>query len=147
MAMRIKRRTVESEIPTSSMADIAFLLIIFFMLTAAFATTKGIGFGLPSDDPNDLRVQQQQAIYIKVMGAGSYTVNNQPTALLQIRDLVGGRLQVNPKTPVIIETDPNAPFDAMVEVFDEVRLTGAQNISVPTEQDRKRWQMLRQLGK
>lgn len=147
MAMKIKRRTVESEIPTSSMADIAFLLIIFFMLTAAFATTKGIGFGLPSDDPNDLRVQQQQAVYIKVLGESNYTVNDQPAALLQIRDLVGGRLQANPKTPVIIDTDPNAPFNAMLEVMDEVRLTGAQNISIPTDQDRKRWQLLRQLGR
>lgn len=147
MAIRIKRKTVESDIPTSSMADIAFLLIIFFMLTAAFVSTKGLGFGLPSDDPNDLRVQQQQSVYIKVLGEGNYLVNDQPTPLLQIRPLVGGRLQVNPKTPVIIETEPSAPFNAMVEVFDEVRLTGAQNISIPTEQDRKRWQMLRQLGK
>ena len=33
-----------AEIPTSSMADIAFLLIIFFMLTAVFATTEGLQF-------------------------------------------------------------------------------------------------------
>lgn len=37
-----KREARAAEIPTASMADIAFLLIIFFMLTTVFATEKGL---------------------------------------------------------------------------------------------------------
>ena len=37
----------QAEVPTSSMADIAFLLIVFFMLTAVFATTEGLQFEYP----------------------------------------------------------------------------------------------------
>jgi biopolymer transport protein ExbD len=39
---QIRRTSPRSEIPTSSMADIAFLLIIFFMVTTVFSATKGL---------------------------------------------------------------------------------------------------------
>ena len=48
--MKLPRREASSEIPTSSMADIAFLLIIFFMVTAVFSATKGLEFKLPQED-------------------------------------------------------------------------------------------------
>ena len=47
---RRPRRSIESEIPTSSTGDIAFLLIIFFMVTASFAVTKGLAFDLPAGE-------------------------------------------------------------------------------------------------
>ena len=40
--MKFKRGSVDDEIPTASMADIAFLLIIYFMVTTTFAATRGI---------------------------------------------------------------------------------------------------------
>ena len=45
--MKLKRTKMEAEIPTASMADIVFLLIIFFMLTTTFSVNKGFDFGLP----------------------------------------------------------------------------------------------------
>ena len=40
---------VSDEIPTASMADIAFLLIIYFMITTTFAATQGLDFQLPQE--------------------------------------------------------------------------------------------------
>ena len=48
--MRIMKERPEAEIPTASMADIAFLLIIFFMVTAVFSATKGLDFALPKEE-------------------------------------------------------------------------------------------------
>ena len=42
----LRSRLTGSEIPTSSMADIAFLLIIFFMVTAVISATKGLELSL-----------------------------------------------------------------------------------------------------
>ena len=57
------RRT--AEVPTSSMADIAFLLIVFFMLTTVFSANRGIEHILPAkedvEDPKD-----EEAIYIQI---------------------------------------------------------------------------------
>ena len=45
--MKFKRKASNPEIPSSSMADIAFLLIIFFMLSTTFSVNKGFDFGIP----------------------------------------------------------------------------------------------------
>ena len=44
--MKLRQNKPEDEIPTSTMADIAFLLIIYFMVTTTFAATRGLDFSL-----------------------------------------------------------------------------------------------------
>ena len=48
--MKIERRTIPVEIPTASMADVAFLLIIFFLVTSLYSVTRGIQFFLPRQE-------------------------------------------------------------------------------------------------
>nr|NIU21442.1 biopolymer transporter ExbD [Actinomycetota bacterium]NIU78186.1 biopolymer transporter ExbD [Gammaproteobacteria bacterium]NIV57982.1 biopolymer transporter ExbD [Actinomycetota bacterium]NIW38176.1 biopolymer transporter ExbD [Gemmatimonadota bacterium]NIY11557.1 biopolymer transporter ExbD [Gemmatimonadota bacterium] len=45
------RRRVSGDVPTSSLADIAFLLLIFFLVTTVFDQEKGIGIVLPPEGP------------------------------------------------------------------------------------------------
>lgn len=47
--MKLTPRTVVSEIPTSSMADVAFLLIVFFLVSWAFAVSRGLDLALPTE--------------------------------------------------------------------------------------------------
>lgn len=51
-SMKWTQRT-NDEIPTSSMADIAFLLIIYFMVTATFTATRGLDLEMPAEQEND----------------------------------------------------------------------------------------------
>ena len=59
--MKLRKDPPAAEIPTSSMADIAFLLIIFFMVTAVFSATKGLEFMLPKDD-NEAPPESEEAV-------------------------------------------------------------------------------------
>jgi biopolymer transport protein ExbD len=141
--MKVPRRKVAAEIPTASMADIAFLLIIFFMLTAAFAAIKGINFGLPPDDPKQIvNVRPEQALHIRVLGPSDYRLNDQPIRIEDLGPAIKGRIEQNKNTPVIIDTEPEAPFEAMIAAFDEAKLAGATRISLPTPMDRQRWRIL-----
>ena len=47
--MKTKRRFKGGDIPTSSMADIAFLLLIFFLVTTTIDMDKGLGMVLPAE--------------------------------------------------------------------------------------------------
>ena len=47
--MKINRRFKGGEIPTASMADIAFLLLIFFLVTTTIDMDKGLGLVLPPE--------------------------------------------------------------------------------------------------
>jgi len=138
MNLRDRRRRA-AEIPTSSMADIAFLLIIFFMLTAVFATTEGLEFDLPEDDPTQLDVQPEEAIHIKILGEGQHVVDKTPMTLEEMGGYVQMKMQQSPDKPVIIQTEPNVPYFVMIDVFDLLKYLQVQNISIPTRTEIERW--------
>ena len=137
---RIKARGPQSEIPTSSMADIAFLLIIFFMVTAVFAATKGLEFKLPeqADSPGN---ERDDAVFIQINQDGSIAVDCKPFLHEDILDYLEPKLLNNPEKPVIIYSDPNAPYQGMIAVYDVLlqaeqdRGLPVKNISVPTTTD------------
>ena len=61
--MKKNRRFKGGEIPTSSMADIAFLLLIFFLVTTTIDTDKGLGIILPP--PGDMEIEIRKENILK----------------------------------------------------------------------------------
>jgi biopolymer transport protein ExbD len=133
--VRIKRRDVPAEIPTASMADVAFLLIIFFLVTSVFSVTRGIQFSLPRHDEAALSASPEAAVLIKVSADGSLVVDEKPMVLDQIADYLGPKLQRNPAKSVIVQTSMDAPYAAMIDVFDEIRQVGVTNVVIPTQSE------------
>jgi biopolymer transport protein ExbD len=122
------------------MADIAFLLIIFFMVTAVFSATKGLDFKLPSNEDDTRQAESEEAVFIKVAADGSVTVDCKPMAIEDILGYLEPKLTRDAEKPVILYTDPYAPYQAMISVYDvlvvpkmEVEGWKVKNISVPTQ--------------
>jgi len=130
--MRIKRRELPVEIPTASMADVAFLLIIFFLVASFYSVTRGIQFSLPKHDEAALTAEPEAATLIEIAADGAVTVDSRAMALDQIRGYLEPRLQRNPARSVILQTSLDAPYQAMTDVFDELRQVGVQNLVIPT---------------
>jgi biopolymer transport protein ExbD len=133
--MRIQRRVVPADIPTASMADVAFLLIIFFLVTSVFSVTRGIQFSLPRHDEAALTAEPEAAVLIRVAADGSLQVDDKPMALEQVRGYIEPRLRRNPGKSVIVQTSLEAPYSAMTDVFDELRQTGVTNVILPTQSE------------
>lgn len=140
--MKIEReQKVSDEIPTSTMADIAFLLIIYFMLTATFTATRGIDFGLPKEEDVPPEIEPEEAVHIKVEPGGNLDVDKRAMELSDVLDYLQPKLERNPTKPVIIETDPQASYGYMVDVLDELRQAPdkigmeVRNISIPTRRE------------
>jgi biopolymer transport protein ExbD len=133
------------------MADIAFLLIIFFMVTAVFSATKGLEFKLPSNEDDNRQAESEEAVFIKVAADGSITVDCKPMGLADILTYLEPKLTRDAQKAVILYTDPFAPYQAMINVYDvlitpeteDARRTAdklpvvygwkVSNISVPTQ--------------
>ncbi|MEX1129766.1 MAG: biopolymer transporter ExbD [Vicinamibacterales bacterium] len=130
--MKIARRVLPAEIPTSSMADVAFLLIIFFLVASFYSVTRGIQFSLPKHDEAALTAEPEAAVLIEIASNGSLTVDNRSLALDQLRAYIEPKLQRNPTKSVILQTSLEAPYQAMTDVFDELRQAGVQNLVIPT---------------
>lgn len=130
--MKIKRRELQVEIPTASMADVAFLLIIFFLVASFYSVTRGIQFSLPKHDEAALTAEPEAATLIEIAADGAVTVDSRAMTLDQMRGYLEPRLQRNPTKSVILQTSLDAPYQAMTDVFDELRQVGVQNLVIPT---------------
>ena len=138
--MEFNKREASDEIPTSSMADIAFLLIIYFMITTTFAATRGLDWALPQEEDDTPQVEKEEAVLIEIRRGGEFIVDGDPMEPEDIMDYLLPKLERNPKKPVIIRPDEDAEYGYMVEVFDELRQGEEQegikiNISIPTRRE------------
>ena len=139
--MKFSRSKVSDEIPTSSMADIAFLLIIYFMVTTTFTATRGLDFAPPKEDDNPPIIEKEDSVLIEIRSDGSLVVDQRPLPLEELIEYLKPKLERNPEKPVIIRPDPSAPYGAMVDVMDELRqgkekgLKEEVRISLPTQRE------------
>ncbi len=137
-----KGSKVEAEIPNSSMSDIAFLLLIFFMVTTAFAARKGIDFRLPkaSDEQMDEEdMKELKAITIQVLDSGRLIIDSIPKNLNDVQPYVKPYLAVNPKKFVIVQVHDDALYGDMMDVMDELKEADVQNIALPSKEEMKSW--------
>jgi len=147
--MKIPKKKVSGEIFTGSMADISFLLIIYFMVTMAFSATRGMDFALPEENQKVTEIKQEDAVDILVQPGGAIQVDGKPMPLEGVLPYVKSKLQQNPEKPVILRTDPNATYGNMLTVFDELRQAPEKvgieikTISIPTRREIENiWAML-----
>lgn len=140
--MRMKQRHLSDEIPTSSMADIAFLLIIYFMVTTTFTATRGLDFRFDANEEPPPLVDLVRSVLVEVRADSSLAVDQRPLELDELLDYLQPILAQNPAKPVIINTDRAAPYAGMVAVLDELRqgeerlgLRDDIVISIPTERE------------
>lgn len=130
--MKLRRTEVAAEIPTSSMADVAFLLIIFFLVASFYSVTRGIQFSLPRNDEAALTAKPEAAVLIEIASTGALTVDSKSMRLAEIESYLTPKLRRNPTKSVILQTSLDAPYSAMTDVFDELRKSGVQNLVIPT---------------
>ena len=135
--MRLRRQAVASEIPTASMADVAFLLIIFFLVASFYSVTRGIQFSLPKKDEAALTAEPEAAVLIEIARDGALTVDGRPMGLADLQGYLRPKLARNPTKSVILQTSLDAPYHAMTDAFDELRQVGVENLVIPTSAQRE----------
>ncbi|MFQ5350572.1 MAG: ExbD/TolR family protein [Thermoanaerobaculia bacterium] len=142
--MNLQPRTVSAEIPTSSLADVAFLLIVFFLITMTFAATRGLDMALPKENDEPRLIDTQEAIYVEVGARGRLRVDGESLTLSGLLAHLEPKLLLEPGKPVIVQAADATPYGPMVDVLDELRqgrhtlgLAEEINIALPTERERQ----------
>ena len=136
MALLNKKSKVSDEIPTSSMADIAFLLLIFFLVTTVFEDEKGLPIGLPEREAEQVEVSQKNIIHFLIQEDGSVRVRRgestaeQIVAAGEIEAIMRQEIGQNPEIIAAVKTAPEAPYRYMVSVLDELQQAASQRISL-----------------
>jgi biopolymer transport protein ExbD len=135
MAIMKRKQKVSDEIPTASMADIAFLLLVFFLTTTVFNEERGLPIVLP-EQSEEQDVSAKNLIFFIVQPDGRVVVRRgeseqeQTIASSEVEGILRQELLANPNLIAAIQTHPEAAYRYMVDVLDEVKLAGAERISL-----------------
>ena len=135
MPIMNRKERVSDEIPTASLADIAFLLLIFFLTTTVFNEEKGLPIVLPEQE-TEAEVSPKNLIFFIVQPDGSVVVRRgeseqeQTVSYQQVEGILRQELAANDKLIAAIKTSPDAAYRHMVNVLDEVKSANAERISL-----------------
>ncbi len=128
--MKNKRRFKSGEIPTSSMADIAFLLLIFFLVTTTIDTDKGLGIVLPPPGDVEIEIKKKNIVNCLINSQGAVLLDEEPTPIDQISGAVKRRLAENPLLIVSVKSHKKTEYRDYVRVIDQLKMANAMRISI-----------------
>ena len=125
----MKKRVRAGEIPTASMADIAFLLLIFFLVTTTIDMDKGLGLVLPPKG-EEKEIPKRNISNILINARGDILLDKEPIQMRDIRQVVREKMAVNDKLIFSVKTHPKAKYQAYVNVLDQLKMANATRISI-----------------
>lgn len=132
------RESSNVDVDLTSMIDVVFLLLIFFMVTTTFNHNSALKIALPTASKNPQTQNLQNKIELLIDSQGRYYVNGrevlntQPETLFQAMTEVLNTLQGTPA--LVISADANANYQAVVTAMDIAGRLGLTNFSMATTQ-------------
>ena len=126
-----KRKIKEASIPTSSMADIAFLLLLFFLVATVIDVDTGIGLTLPEpvEEAEIKEVSKDRMAALLVNENGDVLLDGAPISIFQIKNQLKPRivskidLPANKKLIVSVKTDRKTNYNLYIQTLDQVKLS------------------------
>ena len=116
--MAIKSRNkVEPSFNSSSMSDLVFLLLIFFMLTSTLVAPNAIKLMLPSSNS---KTMAKQTVTVYINDQYQYFVNETPADDQQLAGLINANIGEDNQATVVLRSDKRVPVQYIVNVIDAV---------------------------
>ncbi len=131
MELRQKKKIIPN-IPTASMGDIAFLIIIFFMTTTVFTREKGIKMLLPEKSQQETKVKPENVVSIlinpegalRLKASGYDGLDISPQNYSEVKRIVEEKLLERDTLLVVsLKTSKDARYQAMIAVLDQIKLS------------------------
>ena len=128
MAIR-ERKARTGAIPEGGMADIAFLLLVFFLVTTTIDMDKGLGIILPAEG-QEHEINKKNILNCLISSSGAVLLGGEPVELKDLSRRVQEELRENDKLIVSVKAHEKAQYDVYIEVLDQLKLAKATRISI-----------------
>ncbi len=128
-----KKQPYQIQAPLTSLIDIVFMLLIYFLLTTNFMVDEGIKIKLPQAKAAAPQTQQEITIYVDREGR-AYLMNQEtPLNILfaELKKLIGGQKD----KLVVIKADRAVILNHAVKVMDLAKAAGAERLCLATEKE------------
>jgi len=137
--MKLKRKTkLKSEIPTASMPDIIFMLLIIFMITAPLVTA-GVKVDLPSADAEPMSTDDEPPLVASIDKSGNYYLSvgdSRDKSLTEdeLIDLIKAQQALKPNTQIVVNGDRDVAYGRVIRLMVLLQENaGMQSIGLMTE--------------
>jgi biopolymer transport protein ExbD len=124
-----ERRFKGGAIPTSSMADIAFLLLIFFLVTTTIDMDKGLGIVLPAEG-EQVEISKKNILNCLINSTGQVLLGDEPVKIKDINRVIRQKLQANDKLIISVKAHEKTKYKDYVAVIDQLKQANATRISI-----------------
>ena len=130
---RKKRARYQIQSPLTSLIDIVFMLLIYFLLTANFMVDEGIKVKLPQAKAAAPQTQKEITVYVDKDGR-VFLLNKQiPNDLLfkKLKEMIGGQKDKF----IVVKADRSVLLNKVVHVMDIAKAAGAARLCLATQKD------------
>ncbi len=124
-----KRRFKGGAIPTSSMADIAFLLLIFFLVTTTIDMDKGLGMVLPAEG-EEIEISKKNIINCLINSTGNVLLGGEGIEIRDLSKLIRQKLAENDKLIISVKAHKSTSYKDYIAVIDQLKRANATRISI-----------------
>ncbi len=132
--MKFKKKSeVKSEIPTASMPDIIFMLLVFFMVTTVLREFEGLPLILPSATKIEKLESKRNTTHVWVSKAGLVSIDDKRVPIPTVRNVVWAKMAENPKLTISFKADRDTPMRIITNVQQEFRHAGALKVNYATK--------------
>ncbi|MFC3121226.1 ExbD/TolR family protein [Agaribacter flavus] len=134
--MKRKKHTAsddDAQIDMTPMLDIVFIMLIFFIVTTTFSSERGLMANRPKDNQNNN--QPSKALSIRIDANGQIQMGGR---IVDIRRVVANSqtyLAENDTDTAAIQAHEDTDHGIVVQVMDQVKIAGIQNVSVLVKKD------------
>jgi biopolymer transport protein ExbD len=127
-----RKRASEPEIPTASTADIAFLLIIFFMVATTFRHGQGLKINLPLAESTERILKRRNVEDVWIDKSGKMSVSDNLVTLATVTAIVGEKVIDNPDLVVLLQADKDVPYGFVTDVLEALKDARALKVTFGT---------------
>ena len=120
-----KRRFTSAKIQTSSMADIAFLLLIFFLVTTTIDMDKGLGIILPAEGET-FEMHKSNILNCLINSSGNVLLGDDPVEVKNISRLVKEKMMENENLIVSVKSHEKTRYQDYIRVIDQLKMAQAK---------------------
>lgn len=121
-------RVRRSEINMTPLIDMVFILLIFFIVTTSFVRESGVDVQRPSAQTAETK--EKANVILGLTSDGQIFVEGRSLDIRSVRAYMERFLAETPDGSVVIVADKESMTGATVQVLDQCRLAGVQNISL-----------------
>ena len=128
-----QRQRFKVEIPLTSLIDIVFLLLVYFLLTTNFMVEEGIKIKLPQAKASAPQTEEVITVYVDREGRAFLGTEEVPLSVLfdRLKQMIGRQ----ENKLVVIRADRAVILNKAVKVMDVAKAAGAGRLCLATEKD------------